>query len=113
MKIKIIDLIEKLENNDAPSKIKFATRVLYFDEELQNYYDEEGNHPLFDEYIGQRLYFEVEIMKEDKKIEKLMKTPKITAIIDEEPKWSEQYELEDVGNKINEIIDKLNEMSDK
>jgi len=104
-KIRVIDLLNKVANEEAPKKIKYENRILYFDEELQNYYDEEDMHPIFNDYIGQRLHFEVEIIEDNKKIEKLFncemksKNGEITILV---------ANINDLKDKINEIIDLLN-----
>ena len=47
---------------------------------------------------------------DNKKIEKLKKEKIISGMLDNEIQYIEEYKLEDVGDKINEIIDKINEV---
>ena len=73
--IKIIDLAEKQLNNEIlPKHIRYNNEDLYFDG--VSYFDEEGNNDILDILaMGNsaltHLYDEVEIIEEDKKIEKI------------------------------------------
>ena len=82
--MKVIDLLNKIANGEEiPEKIKYELKI---------------NTYLHCHYVPECLNDEVEILEEDKKIEKF----KFGKIED-----SEHYEIK---RKINEIIDKLNEM---
>ena len=83
-KIKVIDLLNKIANGEEiPEKIKYELKI---------------NTYLHCHYVPECLNDEVEIIEEDKKIEKF----EFGEIEDRE-----HYEIK---RKINEIIDKLNEM---
>ena len=98
--MKVIDLLNKLYNNEeVPKRIKIGVCYLTLNKNKDNYiYDNS------DEYYGDELIhwydlgMKVEIIEEDKKIEKLYGEPRHIYT---------ENELYIVG-KINEIIDKLN-----
>lgn len=80
MKTTIYELLGMIKDGKAPKKIKYENRILYLEDEAEeyeptfNYYDKDGNNPLFEGWIGQYLNDEVEILEEEKKIpEKLEK----------------------------------------
>ena len=122
-KIRVIDLLNKIANAEIPKKIKIDGKIF---EWIVRSPSEEGyvnkssglNTWLCHDYniddIGD-LNIEVEIIEEDKKIEKLD--------IHQEKncknnwKWKcNGYNISTpqkiIGEKLNEVIDKLNEMSD-
>ena len=100
--MKVIDLLNKIANEeDIPSPIYYNN--LYYDFEDGDYFNKETKNWLFnDSDINTILNDEVKEEKEDKKIEKI---------------WFSLYEMERVNeevlskieNKINEIIDYLEE----
>ena len=102
--MKIIDLLNKIANGEeVPKKIKYKNNILYYDDDYTkeypptfNYYDEKGNNSLIEGWLCQYINDEVEIIEEDKKIEKL-----------EEYDFT-RGEIRDLADKINEIIDKIN-----
>ena len=71
MKIKIIDLLNKIANNEeVPKKIMFDAWLYIYDEEEKTYYDEE-DRTLWQSYNFKILADEVEIIEEPKKLEKI------------------------------------------
>ena len=100
-KIKIIDLLCMIANGEKnmPTiryRTAFDSRITYYyDEETKNYYDENGNHELFSSYIGSYLKNEVEILEEDKKIEKLTMS-----------RFTRNQKA--IAKKVNEVIDYIN-----
>lgn len=78
MKIKIIDLLNKIANKEEmPEKIKFNAVIWKYKKETQDYYSVITNEPLLNDYsslgiwIMKHLNAEVEIIEEDKPIEEL------------------------------------------
>ena len=98
--MKVIDLLNKIANGEETSKkIKYKDIIFDYKKEKGDYESEEGQFFLdLVELNKYGLHDEVEIIEEDKKIEKF----EFGEIED-----GEHYEIK---RKINEIIDKLNEM---
>lgn len=107
MKIEIMDLLHKIYNlDDMPGKIIFDNCVWRYCSEFQDYQSERGY--LFGDYmshINETVKFlnaEVEIIEEDKTIEKLMQL--------------DTRETRDciikIQNKINEVIDVVNKLKE-
>ena len=98
--IKIIDLLNKIANGEeVPQKIRIGALGMYWDGSA--YWDEDGETS-FCEVIGSSKYGlnrEVEIIEEEKEIEKLDEnnTNVLTNIIENR-------------KKINELIDAVNEL---
>lgn len=96
--MKVIDLLNKIANGEeAPKKIKYLTSI-YTLRSNNNYYvensDSSHSSGLYYQMIGgSRLNDEVEIIEEDKKIEKLN---------------IYNYTEHDIMTKVNEIIDYIN-----
>ena len=127
--MKVIDLLNKLYNNEeVPKRIKLGVCYLTLNENKDNYiYDNS------DEYYGDELIhwydlgMKVEIIEEDKKIEKLENEKqfysyrKYADIINDIDKILyilkglnlTEEKIDNLNNKINEIIDKLNEMENE
>ena len=107
--MKAIDLLNKIANGEeVPKKIKYLTTT-YTLRSNGNYYGEDGEsyyqNGLYYQMIGSsRLNEEVEIIEEDKKIEK------IDLILDEQFSNDElQAYIKETQEKVNEIIDYLEE----
>lgn len=109
MKIEIMDLLHKIYNlDDMPGKIIFDNCVWRYCSEFQDYQSERGY--LFGDYmshINETVKFlnaEVEIIEEDKEIEKLGK------IYDG---FSDSYYdtcLIKIAQKVDEVIDAVNKL---
>ena len=98
--MKIIDLLNKIANGETFKKLEYDEEVYIYNEINRNYYDEGENYWLFDDGICSILNEEVEIIEEDKKIEKI--------------KWKSNVEnLKQVNTNTNEMIDKINEIIDE
>ena len=95
--IKIIDLLNKIANGkEVPQKIRIGALYMYWDGSV--YWDEDGETQ-FCEVIGSdeyRLNREVEIIEEEKKIEKIDMSSPISVV--------------HCAMKINELIDAYNEL---
>ena len=110
--MKVIDLLNKIANGEAPKHIRVYDEDWYWND-YDGYVTKwslsttpDAQHYLFNQY---RLDFvldkEVEIIEEDKKIEK------IDLILDEQFSNDElQAYIKETQEKLNEIIDKLNEV---
>ena len=104
-KIRVIDLLNKIANGEeVPKKIKYENTTYTFHERIPKIYgfvDEQGTYLEEQYYITSVLNHEVEIIEEDKKIEK------IEDIYAVDHKWqSENNNM--FTNKINELIDEVN-----
>lgn len=104
----VIELLNKIANGEeAPKKIRYDNTIfnLIINDFGTIYYKNEYGEDLFNSYnIYKTLNEEVEIIEEDKKIEKLPSS------FYESP-WLLR-EDRDIAKKINEIIDKINKMED-
>ena len=119
--MKIIDLLNKIANGEkVPNKIEYrGTKFLY--DILNQCYIEENYNKYNDllmelsDHKGTDLNYEVEIIEEDKKIEKL---DDILRVDDLEPPYDcnlEKIWVQTIKNhnKINELIDKVNSLENK
>ena len=113
MKIKIIDLLNKIANNEeVPEKIMFDEWLYIYNEREKTYYDKE-DRTLWQSYNFKILTDEVEIIEEPKKIEKI-KSNGDEFYSDYIDTWISKDETdaycEFLMNKINELIDAVNEL---
>jgi len=109
-KMTVIQLLNKIANGeDVPKKIRYNNIIYNWDIDGYLHYE--------DEYHSERAFLEgyrtdmclndeVEIIEEDKKIEKLENKIDTTF---ENYNYSERMRLTEIVNKINEIIDYLEE----
>lgn len=107
MKIKIIDLLNKIANGEeVPKKIKCDGVALIYDEEIKDYwcycdkYLFEYKFAEFNDFLNDY----VEIIEEPKKIEKCKNYEHFLGIDD--------Y-IEYLKNKIDELIDEINNLKEK
>ena len=121
MKIKIIDLFNKIYNyEDVPRKIILDNRNWFYNDKYQDYFDEEHNSLikfLIDDFTYETrelLNTEVEIIEEDKMIKNF-------DIESENGQYklefkSCSYPLNDINyivlSKLNEIIDEVNKLKE-
>lgn len=111
MKIKIIDLLNKIANNEeVPEKIMFDAWLYIYDEEEKTYYDEE-DRTLWQSYNFKILTDEVEILDEPKKIEKITVREKTLGFPNGE--WTARNMDKAFAIKINELIDEINNLKEK
>ena len=118
--MKIIDLINmKAEGKEMPKKIRVDHWCYNFEwvKHISNYYDENNDIDLMSclSMDKEELNYEVEIIEEDKKIEKL---DDILRVDDLEPPYDcnlEKIWVQTIKNhnKINELIDKVNSLENK
>lgn len=121
MKIKIIDLFNKIANDEeVPNPIMLNNVVFHYDDDAQDY--ENGFEYLFrdsfsnfgrsDEFLNIEVE-EVEIIEEEKELEKIRMngncffSESINAWINKEK--SSAY-CEFLSNKINELVDEINKL---
>ena len=123
MKIKIIDLLIKIANKEEiPKKIVYKSVILEYDEEFKDYYYYYGKN-LFGYMFttcNNFLNDEVEIIEESKKIEKLpyYSLEKIQKSKTKNEWYGNRLELlekriNNYHNKINELIDEINNLKEK
>lgn len=128
MKITIYELIGLVKDKKEPKRIKYKNKIYDFIDDLQDYrkiIDEEDENELFVNLFY--VYFakdflndEVEIIEEDKKIEKLpyYSLEKIQKS-ENKDEWYEnrikllEKRINDYHNKINELIDEINNLKEK
>lgn len=115
MKIKIIDLLNKISNDEeVPEKIKinnviYEYRGYMYCTENANYQDIEDY--LFGKWNFNILNDEVEIIEEPKKIEKITVREKTLGFPSGE--WTARNMDKAFAIKINELIDEINNLKEK
>lgn len=110
MKIKIIDLLNKIANDEeVPEKIMYDTCLYTCDKITRTYYDEE-DRTLWESYNFKILNDEVEILNEAKedKIQKIYHCE--TSLTQNEVEIFITENLNQMVDKINELIDAVNEL---
>ena len=128
MKIKIIDLLNKIANNEeVPKKIKYKDNVYYLGKnmvDLHTYQTELSNTTrklsliIDNEYLNLNDY--VEIIEETKKIEKLepVRGSDLSDLTDKDMILRNNALVElcktlnNMNNKINELIDEINNLKE-
>ena len=109
--MRIIDLTAKQLNSEIlPKHIRYNNEDLYFDG--VSYCDEQGNNDLLDILaMGNsaitHLYDEVEIIEEDKKIEKIVELTNYQTT----DMYAHKRKINETIDKINELIDAVNSMN--
>ena len=112
MKIKIIDLFNKIANNEkVPKKIKFHGETYYYSKPDKFYYCD--GYSIYRELFGMTnsLNAEVEIIGEEKDIEKLGKNFTFEDSTNELTKSDWQVSV--ISQKINELVDEVNKLKKK
>lgn len=110
--MKVIELLTKIANGEeVPKKIKVGNIIWSIDKKEKTYFMNNTNIQLFYvEKITKRLNDEVEIIEEDKKIEKLDIYNCFEQLGDSLlAKERLDYNFNAISDKINEIINKINE----
>ncbi len=111
MKIKIIDLLNKIANDEeVPKKIMFDAWLYIYDEEEKTYYDEE-DRTLWQSYNFKILTDEVEIIEEPKKIDKITVREKTLGFPSGE--WTARNMDKAFAIKIDELIDEINNLKEE
>ena len=113
--MKIIDLLNKIaKGEEVPKKIKKDWEYEYKYDELRNeYHYMSHENKRFDEewFIFSIINDEVEIIEEEKEIEKI--SQELIDKISFEDKTPISNNLSYTMNKVNELIDVINDMRDK
>ena len=123
MKIKIIDLLNKIANGEeVPKKIKWGDFELEWEELCYHDYKfiDTGNHLLFQGFATSVLNNEVEIIEEPKKIEKLeaVRGSDLADLTDKDMVSKNNALIElcktlnNINNKVNELIDEINNLKE-
>lgn len=114
--MKVIDLLNKIANGEKPTYIKYDGNIYAYNE-IDDFYQANDGKFEFPNLYLRELNEEVEIIEEDKKIYKLDWGEGNTFNRIQENSYLSRKEIElldsnfkELGNKINEIIDKLNEL---
>ena len=107
--MKIIDLLNKIANDDIPKEIEYDGFLFSWDRTDEEYFSDEKYGDLFSYLFSNKrttevLNEEIEIIEEDKKIEKLRKE---TVNIKDDKALA--LHLHDITKKIDEIINYINE----
>ena len=118
MKIKIIDLLNKIANGEeVPKKIKWENIIYAYSEYDKDYleypFSDEEYKGLFDmrnNILTQFLNDEVEIIEEPKKIEKITVREKTLGFPNGE--WTARNMDKAFAIKINELIDEINNLKE-
>lgn len=122
MKIKMIDLLNKIANGEeVPKKIRFRDDIWKFDKCVKDYMNEDSNEYLFANIFGleteSALNCEVEIIEEPKKIEYpiLHKTAPSETTGDQMPNWRKLIDVnfEHLNKTIYQLIDEINNLKEK
>ena len=122
MKIKIIDLLNKIANNEeVPKKIKYKNNVYYLGKNMVDLhtYQTEGSNTtrklsliIDNEYLNLNDY--VEIIEEPKKIEKIKQLNNVAGCKELiELKDKQQINNHILKDKINELIDEINNLKEE
>lgn len=116
--MKVIDLLNKIANGEeVPRKFTYKGYLWEYDikNEMWFYYFGEGKSHRFDRlfYLHMCLTDEVEIIEEDKEIEKLKVNVECIEDVDYPlGRFEQHYEQtkDEICEKINELIDELNKL---
>lgn len=118
MKITIYELLELVKDGKAPKKIKTDIGIfkLEIEDDQLHYRCNDGGILIFDYYIeNNKLNNEVEIIEEPKKIEKIDEILMIDDLIppcgENDIKMWKNIIIQQ--NKINELIDEINNLKEK
>ena len=129
MKIKIIDLLNKIANNEeVPKKIKYKDNVYYLGKNMVDLhtYQTEGSNTtrklsliIDNEYLNLNDY--AEIIEEPKKIEKIepVRGSDLSDLTDKDMVLRNNALVElcktlnNINNKVNELIDEINNLKEK
>lgn len=106
--MKVIELLNKITSGyEVPKKIFYLDKIWYWDIKAQDYIEDDKR--LFNYYIVDELMDslndEIEIIEEDKKIEKI-NLKGYTSCLGTDEEWTTSEEI--IIAKVNEIIDYLN-----
>ena len=121
MKIKIIDLLNKIANDEeVPKKIKYNNETFTIREEKDDYANQ--NYWFTDRFCLLDLNDEIEVIEDTpKKIEKLepVRGSDLSDLTDKDMVLKNNALIElcktlnNMNNKINELIDEINNLKDK
>lgn len=125
MKIKVIDIMNKIHNEEnVPKQIKYDMKTYFYDETCQDYTDYDRTYGLFSDLLDKQygifscLNDEVEIIEEEKKIPEKLNIEDdgnaITLFGEKENEWTILDNVDVIiCNKINSIIDYLKSKGDE
>lgn len=124
--MKVIDLLNRIANGlDVPKKIKYSDKIYELNDEQNAYYmnveeDDEENYGrnFWSGYNFNILNEQVEIIEENKKIEHIGKSYNIRKFDDNFNVNGYDFEemikfIQDIYNKVEDIVDKINGMENK
>ena len=112
MKIKVIDLLNKIANDEeVPKKIKWQGQIYEYSCSNRFYY--QNSWSMYRDFYteGNCLNDEVEIIEEPKKIEKITVREKTLGFPNGE--WTARNMDKAFAIKINELIDEINNLKEK
>lgn len=113
MKITMYELLGLVKDGKAPKKIKYNDIELEYDKDTNDYYS------YYDKYLFEFKFVncvdflndEVEVIEEDKKIEKITVREKTLGFPNRE--WMARNMDKAFAIKINELIDEINNLKEK
>ena len=122
MKIKIIDLLNKIANGEeVPKKIKWLGQIYEYSNSNRFYY--QNSWSMYRDFYteGNCLNDEVEIIEEPKKIEKLepVRGSDLSDLTDKDMVLKNNALIElcktlnNINNKVNELIDEINNLKEE
>ena len=114
MKIKVIDIMNKIHNEETvPKKIMYDFKTYFYDKTCQDYTDYDRTYGLFSDLLDKQcgifscLNDEVEIIEEENKIPE-----KLSSWFSVEVKQSDEENIEYANYNFETMFEKINEICD-
>ena len=113
MKISLYELLGMIKDNKAPQKIKLDNQVFEYNERERDYQCQENDDDVWDEYLFEDYTWKDDLDKEVEILETTITFKQETSKIEKLELYKsndiEFYNNKEMGDKINEIIEVLNE----
>ena len=112
--MKIIDLLNKIAKGEIPKRIIYDDKQWTYDEKIEDYITYDDSRIDWKYTIMEYINDEIEIIEEDKKIEKLPNVFGISEYKDvEQLAWEVEKRYNEIVHKFDELIDKVNSLENK